>query len=387
MTYYFEEPIYVTRPLLPDLNKLNKRLEHIWESKWITNSGAVHKELEERLRQYLEVENLVLFNNGTLALMIGLRALELTGEVITTPFTFPATVQALDWAGLTPVFCDIESNTLNIDANKIESLITDKTSAILAVHVFGNPCDVERIQQIADRYDLKVIYDGAHVFGTYIQNKPIVNFGDMTMLSFHATKLYNTIEGGALIFRESSLGNKLNLLKNFGITGPEEVVMSGTNAKMNEIQAAFGLEVLELVNEERMKRRQIKKTYDKGLSELDGLRTLTILEDKENSYQYLTIEIKKNKFGVSRDFLHEALKQHNVFTRKYFYPLCSDFSWYKDLPSARPENLPQAHKATKEVLSLPFYGDLGSETASKICEIIRDIHYKSILGELEEGIT
>jgi dTDP-4-amino-4,6-dideoxygalactose transaminase len=376
MTNFFKKPVFVTRPLLPDIEKVDLKMREIWECKWLTNNGTQHKELELKLKEYLGIDNLVLFNNGTLALMIGLKALELKGEVITTPFTFPATVQALDWNGLTPVFCDIEKQTLNIDSDKIEMLITEKTSAILGVHVFGNPCDINKIEKIANKYNLRVIYDGAHVFGSYYDGKPISNYGDMTMFSFHATKLFNTIEGGGLAFNDASLERKLNLLKNFGITGPEEVILSGTNAKMNEVQAAIGLEVLNLVNEEREKRKNIKKAYEKGLAEINGIRILTNLDNESSSYQYFTIEINADKFGVSRDYLHSELEKHNIFTRKYFYPLCSDFSWYKELRSANSENLPQAHKSVKEVLSMPFYGELEIESVGIICEIIKDIYYQ-----------
>lgn len=367
----FDDSIYVTRPLLPDIEKVNNRIRKVWESKWLTNNGAQHKELEERLKEYLKVKNLVLFNNGALALLLGIKALDLAGEVITTPFTFPATVQALDWNGLTPVFCDIEEKTLNIDADKIEALITNKTSAILGVHVFGNPCDVGKIQQIADKYKLKVIYDGAHVFGTHVYGQPIGNFGDMTMFSFHATKLFNTVEGGGLTFRDSSLENKLKLLKNFGIAGLEEVVLSGLNAKMNEIQAAIGIEVLNIVNEERQRRKEIKKAYESGLKDIDGINVITKLDDENSSYQYFVIEIEEEIYGKSRDWLHEELKKYNIFTRKYFYPLCSSFQWYSGLESAKPENLPVANKTVTRVLSMPFYGELGLSAVEKICSIIK----------------
>lgn len=380
MNNHFKEPIFVTRPLLPDLEKVNSRIKKVWESKWLTNMGAQHKELELKLKDYLNVDNLVLFNNGTLALMIGLKSLDLKGEVITTPFTFPATVQALDWNGLTPVFCDIDKNTLNIDADKIEDLITEHTTAILAVHVFGNPCDVDKIEKIADKYNLKVIYDGAHVFGSEIYGKPICSFGDMTMFSFHATKLFNTIEGGGLTFRDSSLERKLNLFKNFGINGPEEIVLSGTNAKMNEVQAAIGLEVLEIVDEERKRRDRIKRKYEKNLAEIPGIRVLTTLINKSSSYQYFVIEIDEIEFGRSRDWVHEEFKESNVFTRKYFYPLCSDFEWYKNIYSAQPENLPQAQKSVKNVLSMPYYGELQLKSVEKICAILMGYHLSSPLN-------
>jgi dTDP-4-amino-4,6-dideoxygalactose transaminase len=370
----FKEPIFVTRPLLPEINEVGKKLNQIWESKWLTNMGEQHNQLEAKLKERLNVNQLALFSNGTLALLLGLKALELKGEVITTPFTFPATVQALDWNGLTPVFCDVDPITLNIDANKIEELITEKTSAILAVHVFGNPCNVIKIQEIAVKYKLKVIYDGAHVFGTKVNGKSIGNFGDMTMFSFHATKLFNTIEGGGLTFKDEELAKKLNLLKNFGISGPEDVVLSGLNAKMNEIQAGVGLEVLKVVDIERARRDKIKRTYENRLADIPGIRVITDLEGESSSYQYFVIEIDDDEFGKSRDWVHEELKKYNVFTRKYFYPLCSDFTWYSHLDSARPENLPIAQKAVNQVLSMPFYGDLSLDDVEKICLILKTMH-------------
>ncbi|MBO0588606.1 DegT/DnrJ/EryC1/StrS family aminotransferase [Sporosarcina sp. E16_8] len=374
MNNYFDEPILITRPLLPATYNISRKIGEIWDSKWLTNNGSQHQALEIQLKNYLNVDQLSLFSNGTLALLLGLKALDLTGDVITTPFTFPATVQALDWNGLTPVFCDIDPRTLTIDATKIEALITDKTSAILAVHVFGNPCDVEAIQAIADRHQLKVIYDGAHVFGAKINGKPISHYGDMTMLSFHATKLFNTIEGGALAFKAEALARKLDLLKNFGLANPEEVLLSGLNAKMNEIQAAMGLEVLKLVDEERAKRHILKKTYEQHLALLPGIRVLTTLEEDSSSYQYFVIEIDESRFGKSRDWLHEQLKDYNVFTRKYFYPLCSDFHWYRHLESTQRENLSQAQKSVGQVLAMPFYGELGISSVIKICEIIEELH-------------
>ncbi|MCM3765949.1 DegT/DnrJ/EryC1/StrS aminotransferase family protein [Neobacillus niacini] len=375
----FKEHIYVTRPLLPNLDKVASRMRDIWESKWITNTGYQHKELEKQLKEFLNVEQLSLFNNGTSALILGLKALEIKGEVITTPFTFPATLQALDWNGLTPVFCDIDENLLNIDPNKIEQLITEKTSAILGVHVFGNPCDVERIQYIANQYGLKVIYDGAHAFGTEYAGRPIGSFGDMTMYSFHATKLFNTVEGGALAFKGDLLKGKLDLLKNFGIAGPEEVVLSGLNAKMNEIQAAIGLEVLKLVEEERERREKIKEVYEKNLDGIEGIRIVTQLKGMSNSYQYFVIEIDEERYGKSRDWVHEELKKYNVFTRKYFYPLCSDFKWYQHLDSSQASNLPIAKKAAKRVLAMPFYGELLEEHVESICHLLVNF---SCLSEL-----
>lgn len=369
----FKTPIYITRPLLPNLDQIQSKLKEIWESKWLTNMGTQHKQLEERLKRYLKVKNLVLYNNGTLALLLGIRALNLSDEVITTPFTFPATVEALDWNGITPVFCDIDPKTLNIDPSKIESLITEKTTAILGVHVFGTPCDVEAIQTIANKHKLKVIYDSAHAFGTEIKGNPIGNFGDLTMFSFHATKLFHTIEGGALTFKNSLLRQKLDLLKNFGISGPEEVVLSGLNAKMNEVQAAIGLEVLLMVDEERKKRRKIKQIYEESLKEIRGINIINNFNAEKNSFQYFVITIDENIFGKSRDWVHEELKKYNIFTRKYFYPLCSSFKWYNTLSSAKPDNLPVANSLVKQVLSLPFYGELTFETIEKISGIIDNL--------------
>ncbi|WP_301855024.1 DegT/DnrJ/EryC1/StrS family aminotransferase [Planococcus shenhongbingii] len=370
----FKTPIYVTRPVFPDLADYTDQLRNIWESKQLTNNGSQHKKLETELAAYLGASHLKLFNNGTLALLLGLKALGLKGEVITTPFTFPATVQCLDWNQLTPVFCDIDPITLNIDADKIESLITEQTTAILAVHVFGNPCEVEKIQRIADKHNLRVIYDGAHVFGTEINGKPINSFGDMTMYSFHATKLFNTVEGGALAFKDAQMEQQLELLKNFGLLNAEQVVLSGLNAKMNELQAAMGIEVLKVVEVERRKRHELKKTYETHLAGIPGIRIITNLEGPASSYQYFVIEIDDSLYGRTRDELFNELAKFNIFPRKYFYPLCSDFSWYSHLESARPENLPFSRKLVHQVLSMPFYGELGTDAAEKICEIIRELH-------------
>lgn len=376
MAKVFEQPIYVTRPLLPEFDGVTERLKAIWDSKHLTNFGSQHEQLSHQLKNYLAVDHFSLFSNGTMALLLGLKALQLTGEVITTPFTFPATVQALDWNNLTPVFCDIDPVTFNIDADKIEALITEKTTAILAVHVFGNPCDVEKIQAIADKHHLKVIYDGAHAFGSKINGVPISHFGDMTMFSFHATKLFNTIEGGALTYGDPALVSALDLLKNFGIANSEQVVLSGLNAKMNEVQAGVGIEVLKVVGEERLKRHTIKNAYEEQLETIDGIRVLTQLEGEASSYQYFVIEIDEAVFGHSRDVVHKELQKSNVFARKYFYPLCSDFDWYRELPSAQPDQLPIAQKAVQQVLAMPYYGALPVESVIEICHIIRELHVK-----------
>lgn len=364
--------IYVTRPLLPSLSKITKRLEAVWKSGQVTNNGDAHKQLKEQLKQYLEVENLSLFANGTMALIAGIKSLNLTGEVITTPFTFPATVEALEWNGLTPVFCDIEPRSLTIDVSKIEALITDKTSAILAVHVFGNPCDVEALDRIAKKHNVKVIYDGAHAFGMYVNGKPIGQYGDMTMFSFHATKLFQTIEGGALTYRSQSTEETLSQIKNFGLNDDGEVVLNGLNGKLNEMQAVVGIETLLLVPEERKKRQQIKEWYEQQLLSVPGIRILTLAEESYSSYQYFAIEIDENIYGMSRDALLEELAKENIFARKYFYPLCSSFRWYRDLLSAKTEQLPYANAAVKRVLVLPFYGDLAQEDIFRICNILKE---------------
>ena len=363
----FKEPILVTRPLLPDLESMRLQLEEIWESGWVTNNGEKLKKLEDRLKAHLEAENLSIFCNGTLALIIGLKAMGLKGEVITTPFTYPATTEALDWCGLKPVFCDVEEKTFNIDPALIEARITGKTSAILAVHVFGNPCAVGEIQKIADRHGLKVIYDAAHAFGVKVDGIPISDCGDMTMFSFHATKLFNTIEGGALVFREGALKQKMELMKCFGLNREGAIELSGINAKMNELQAAMGLEVLKLVKEEREKRKAVKRVYENGLGPIPGIRVITKLEDEASSYQYFAIEVDETLYGKTRDDLHAHLKTRNVHARKYFHPLCSDYAW--DVTAERPV-LPRAEKAVKRVMALPFYGELGTEAAEVICCMI-----------------
>ena len=350
-----------------------ERLKEIWESQWITNNGNQHQKLEKELKEYLEVNNLSLINNGTIALQIALKALGLEGEIITTPFTFAATPHSISWSGLKPVFCDIDSETLNIDANKIESLITEKTSAILAVHVFGTPCDVEKIEKIADKHNLNVIYDGAHAFGTEINGTSIGNYGDITMYSFHATKLFNTIEGGALACNNSKLKEKIERLKNFGIRNKEEVTEIGTNGKMNEFQAAMGLEVLKKVEAERKKRKEIKEVYHNELEDIHGITFITENKYVKSSQQYLVIRINKKQFGLSRDEVYEKLKEYNVFSRKYFYPLCSNYECYINLDSAKKENLLIANQVVDEVLSLPFYGELGTDNAIKITDIITTI--------------
>ena len=373
ITKPFEKPIYVTRPLLPKLSEINKKIKEIFESRWLTNFGKQHAELEKKLLKYLKCENIQLFCNGTLALELGCRALNLSGEVITTPFTFAATPHALLLNNISPVFCDIEQDSFNIDPDKIERLITPKTTAILAVHVFGNPCKVDEIEKIAKKHHLKVVYDAAHAFGVKINGVAIGNFGDISMFSFHATKIFHTIEGGCLTFKDKNLNKRLRLLKNFGILDEENVVVCGTNAKMNEIQAAIGLINLRLIDQEIKKRAALTKLYRKELSKTPGIKTLRDKEDVKYNYSYFPILIDEEKYGLSRDKVYEKLKGFNIFTRKYFHPICSHFKCYRDRPSAKPNKLPVAEMVDKKILCLPIYGSLKPSEVKKICKIIKEI--------------
>lgn len=367
----FKNHIFITRPIFPKLAELTKKLKKIWNSNWLSNNGPQHQLFEKEVRKTLKVPYVSLFNNGTIALLTAIKALKLTGEVITTPFTFPATPHVLSWNNITPVFCDIDPITMNIDPNKIESLISKKTSAILAVHVFGTPSNVKEIRRIADKHNLKVIYDAAHAFEVEISGVGIGNFGDITMFSFHPTKLFHTAEGGALTFRHKWLKRKIDLLKNFGIKNEEEVIDIGINGKMNELQAALGLLVLKYIDGERKKRKILFETYKKCLQNVGGVSLLDQIPRVKNSYQYFVIRINEKKFGKSRDFVYAEFKKYNIFARKYFYPLCSNYPHYKNHPSSKKSNLPIANKVVSEVLSMPFYGELKVEDIERICLILK----------------
>ena len=367
----FAEPIYITRPIFPDLKEFTNELKDVWKSQWLSNNGPKLLLFEKKIKKVLDVPHVSLFNNGTTALLIAIKALKLTGEVITTPFTFPATPHSLTWNNTTPVFCDIDPVTMNIDADKIESLITKKTSGILAVHVFGTPCDVEKIQKVADKYKLKVIYDSAHAFGTKMNKTGIGNFGDISMFSFHPTKLFHSGEGGALTCKDQSLKEQVDLLKNFGSRDYENIADIGINGKMNELQAAMGLTVLRCVDEERKKRKLLYDTYTRCLKDIQGISVLQHPKHIQSSFQYFVIRIDEKEFGKSRNYVHEQFKKYNVFTRKYFYPLCSEYPHYKNLPSSKKTNLPVAHKVVNEVLSMPFYGGLSVSDTEKICNILK----------------
>lgn len=367
----FPDPIYITRPIFPKLKEYTQELRDIWKSKWLSNNGPKHQKLELEIKEELGVPHLSLFNNGTSALLVAIKCLELSGEVITTPFTFPATTNCLYWNNLKPVFCDIDNVSLNIDANKIESLITKKTSAILAVHVFGIPCDVKKIEKIAKKYKLKVIYDAAHAFGSEVNGRPIGQYGDISMFSFHPTKLFHTGEGGCLVFKERKLKVKADLLKNFGIKNESEVVLSGINGKMNELQASMGLAVKKYIKEERRKRQLIKDTYEKELSNVEGIEIVSSQIKEKNSLQYFVVKIDESKFGISRDRVYDLLIEYNVFTRKYFYPLCSNNQYSNKLKSSNKRKLPIANKIVNEVLAMPFYGGLSIKNVNKICMIFK----------------
>lgn len=369
----FKKPIYVTRPLLPDLKDYNAQLQKVWASQWLTNNGPQHKVFEERIRQYLKAPYSCLFNNGTIAMIIACESLRLSGEVITTPFTFPATPHVLAWNNIQQIFCDIRPDTMTIDADKIEQLITPKTTAILGVHIFGSPCQVDHIEEIANRYGLKVIYDAAHAFGTEINGRGIGTYGDITMFSFHATKLFHTAEGGALTFNDPHLKARIDLLKNFGIKNENEIIMPGINGKMNELEASMGLCLLEIIEEERKKREQILDIYQERLGAIDGISFMKKPESIRRSYQYFTIRINKQQFGRNRNEVMESLKEYNVYTRKYFSPLCSEYACYRQLPSAHPDNLPNAIQVVEEILCLPFYGQLTPSEVHLICDMIEGL--------------
>ena len=367
--------IFVTRPLLPNIDLYKKQIDDIFKSQWLTNMGVKHNELETKLKDVLKVPHVSLFNNGTIALLTALKALDLPygSEIITTPFTFAATPHCIVWNNCKPVFCDIEPNTMTIDADKIENLITPNTSAILGVHVYGFPCDVEKIEKIAKKHNLKVIYDAAHAFSTEINGKGIGTYGDITMFSFHATKLFNTIEGGCLTYNDEHLKRKIYNLRNFGIQNEEIVEDVGINGKMNEFQAAMGLENLKIYKEEQQKRAKVKAFYDEHLSKIKGIEIPKIPNNVTNSYQYYPIVIE-DSYPISRDELYDRFKDKNILTRKYFYPACNDYDCYKNDLAVKLADLSVVNDKKNKVLCLPYYGDLNIEILKYICNFIEEIH-------------
>jgi dTDP-4-amino-4,6-dideoxygalactose transaminase len=366
----FEEPVYVTRPLLPDLDAYAALLAGVWQRRWLTNGGVLQDTLERALCARLGVEHLSLVNSGTTALLLAARALDLTGDVVTTPLTSPATVAALTWCGLTPVFADVDPVTLTLAADAVERAITARTTAIVGVHLYGMPCDVDALGAVGRRHGLRILYDGAHAFGTEIDGVPVARFGDATALSFHATKLFNTAEGGAVIVQDAAVKRRLDLLRNIGITDEVTVGAPGINGRMNELAAALGLANLDLVDAERRRRSEIARVYASRLAGLPGLRPFELPPHVRDSRQYFVVRIDDARSPISRDDLYEGLKTFNVFARRYFYPLCSEIPTYRPLPSSAPGNLPVAHRASREVLCLPFYGTLGVAGAERICDMI-----------------
>lgn len=363
--------IKVTEPFLPPLEEFEVYLRDIWDSRQLTNNGKYHGELEKALCDYLGVKYISLFSNGTLALIAALRVLDIQGEVITTPFSFVATAHSLLWNNIKPVFVDIDSVTLNIDPEKIEAAVTPGTTAILPVHVFGNPCNVERIAEIAKAHNLKVIYDACHTFGVKLRNVPILNFGDLSVMSFHATKIYNTFEGGAIICHDAATKKRIDYLKNFGFEDEISVVSVGINAKMNEFQSALGLLQLKYIDNLVIKRKAITAQYRRLLINIPGITYMEDMENVKHCYSYFPLLIDKSQFGRTRDQLYEELKKNDIFGRRYFYPLISHFSYYRDLDSAKPENLEVAENIAAMVLCLPIYPGLELSDVDRICDIIR----------------
>lgn len=360
--------ILVTRSSMPSIDEYVEEIKDIWDTHWLTNMGIKHKKLESELKEYLGVENISLMTNGHLSLELGIQAMNLTGEVVTTPFTFASTTHAIVRNGLTPVFCDINPDDYTIDVTKLESLITDKTSAIIPVHVYGNVCNIEEIERIAKKYDLKVIYDAAHTFGVKYKGKGIGTFGDASMFSFHATKVFNTIEGGAICFNDEAYGKELYKLKNFGIKNETVVDGVGSNAKMNEFQAAMGLCNLKHIDEEIQKRKKVVERYRENFKGIDGIKLSPIQRDVKSNYAYFPVVIDEKVFGVSRNEIYEELRKHDIFARKYFYPLTNTFDCFHRKYDVN--KTPVALHISKRVLTLPLFADLSLEEVDRICGII-----------------
>jgi len=361
-------PINVTSSSIPNFDEYCEEIKGLWDTHWLTNMGTKHKQLEVALKAYLDTQSLTLYTNGHLALEYAIEALGLTGEIITTPFTFASTTHAIVRSGCTPVFCDIDPQTYTMDPSGIEKLITVKTQAIMPVHVYGNLCDVEAIQQIADKHGLKVIYDAAHAFGVRCKGESAANFGDVSMFSFHATKVFHTIEGGALTFRDEALAQKLNDLKNFGIRGPEEVLYSGGNAKMNEFQAAMGLCNLRHLDDEISKRKAVVEHYTGKLDDAKGIKLGKSHPDVKPNFAYFPVVFDGYKY--TRDEVFEKLKAREITARKYFYPLTNSFECYRGRPGFDPDTTPVAKHVAERVLTLPLYADLALEDVDRICDVI-----------------
>lgn len=372
----FEKPVYVTQPVLPRLEKFCGRLKEIWDNRWLTNNGPIVKRYAKRLCEYLELDNVCLFNNGTLALQIALQGMGVSGEVITTPFTFVATAHAMYWNRVRPVFVDIEPDYYTLDPEKVEAAITPWTTAIVPVHVYGHPCKLDALADIARRHGLHLIYDAAHAFGVRVAGKPIAHYGDLSMFSFHATKLYHSIEGGLLAFQNPRLQKTFDYLKNFGFENEVEVVTAGTNAKMNEFQALMGEMILDEMPTIIAQRKLLYERYCQLLSEVPGIHLAPpVSPDVVYNYAYMPIEVDAEQFGLSRDGLYEELKRFNVFSRRYFYPLVCDFACYRSVPVNDP--LTVARSVAGKVLTLPIYSDLAISDVERICEIIRHVGHEA----------
>ena len=365
-----DKQITVTSPLLPNLDEFNALLKEIWASKWITNNGSFHKQLEKELAAYLKVPYISLFTNGTLPLITALQALRVTGEVITTPYSFVATTHSLWWNGIKPVFVDIDPSTGNLDPEKIEAAITPKTTAIMPVHVYGKPCNTKRIKEIADTYGLKVIYDAAHAFGVEVSGESILNAGDLSTLSFHATKVYNTVEGGAMVMHDAETKKRIDYLKNFGFANEVTVVGPGINSKMDEVRSAYGLLNLRQVDAAIEARHQVAIKYREALRSVEGITFFDDMPDVKHNYSYFPIFVDAEKYGMTRDELYFKMKERNVLGRRYFYPLISEFSTYRGLESARPENLPNAHRMANAVICLPMHHALSDEDVERVINAI-----------------
>ena len=365
-----QKVITVTAPLLPDLEDFSNLLKEIWESKWITNNGRFHQQLEKELAEYLKVPFLSLFTNGTLPLITALQAMDVKGEVITTPYSFVATTHSIWWNGLKPVFVDIEPSTCNIDPAKIEAAITPQTTAIMPVHCYGKPCDTKAIQDIADRYGLKVIYDAAHAFGVDVDGESLLNAGDMSTLSFHATKVYNTIEGGALVMKDEETKRKIDFLKNFGFKNEVEVVAPGINSKMDEMRSAYGILALRQVGEAIEARQRVAMQYRNALKNVPGVRFFEDMPGVRHNYSYFTVFINAEEYVMTRDQLYFKLKEANVLGRRYFYPLISTFEPYRTLPSSAAENLPVATRIADEVICLPMHHELSESDVERVLDIM-----------------
>lgn len=363
--------VLVSSPLLPSLDEFTSYLHDIWERKWLTNNSYYHQELERALCAYLKVPYISLFTNGTLPLICALQALRITGEVITTPYSFVATTHSLWWNGIKPVFVDILPKTCNLNPELIEAAITPRTTAIMPVHVYGNPCDTERIQDIADTYGLKVIYDAAHAFGTEMNGKSVLEAGDLSTLSFHATKVYNTIEGGALVCHDKKMKERIDYLKNFGFADETTIVAPGINGKMDEVRAAYGLLNLRQVDAAITRRHEIATRYREGLKDVAGLGVMDDMSGVRHNYSYFPVFIDAEQYGMTRDALYFKMQEHQIYGRRYFYPLISEFSTYRSLQTAGARNLPVATNMAERVICLPMHHALTDSDTERIIKLIR----------------